>query len=101
MEGKYVLKVDANGAESAYTVAGKGPDHIEVIGTAMQVVLCTFWHIVEQAREEDVSPDDFLALSALFTAEVAAKLVKERAGMTDAKDFVDGLLKKANGEGSI
>lgn len=98
MEGKYVLKVDASGAESAYTIAGKGDEHLKIIGIAMQAVMCTFWHIMEQFREEPVVPEEFIALSAMFTADVASRLVKEREGTADAKEFMDGLLKKANGE---
>lgn len=102
MEGKYTLKVDAGGAESAYTVEGKGPDHLEVIGTAMQAVMRTFWRILEQVQDEPVDAETFIAMSAMFMAEVVDKLVKEREARedtADAKGFMENLLKKANGEG--
>lgn len=92
------LKVDADGAESAYTVEGKAAEHIKIVGTAMQAVMRTFWHIMEQFREEPVVPEEFTALSAMFTADVASRLVEERDVPTDAKEFMDSLLKKANGE---
>lgn len=102
MEGKYTLKVDADGAESAYTVEGKEADHLKVVGTAMQAVMRTFWHVLEQVREEPVDAETFIAMAAVLTSEVAAKLVKSREAReatADAKGFMENLLKKANGEG--